>query len=569
MVVVGVSFVFSAVRYNVIDLSHHLDSFSYSVDMNDRNQVVGYGFAPSTVDSALLRRAFVYRDGAVQELAPAKPGKECLALGINDSGVVVGCTYESGFRPEVDRIHHACMWVDSEIVDLGTLGGIRSMACDVNNRGQVAGYYSVRTQDTHRDYVYVYDQGRVTVLTIPEDWARVSCSQVLISCYHEQIELDTYPERYTRVVDVDINDNGYVMASFTSNMGDNRTVLWTDEAVIDLTEHASDAELAFWGSSLTENNAIAGREFLCGSFPAGRVRITYPAVWTGATIEQVTYYSEFASNVVAGMNSAGQIVGYVALDADTDTADSKRCAVTWEADTFAFLNDFVDSTLGWDLNIAMAINDSGFIVGCGRRAGKIRAFMLAPCSPAVVLPQNGRVTVTLTKASARLVSDVYLVQPDSLLLIADNLTNVGTTVDTVYRLGTELRFAIEVHGDDSVYRHYSDSKFAKISTVSETEWTIHFEDLPEERADWDYDDVVIHVVLSPVSSVNAVAGPHRMTSRPNVAMYDLLGRRVGAQDRDARLNGADVSRSPAGAFVIIENGTTRSARVRVRGASVR
>ncbi len=564
-VAVAAGAVSAAARYNVIDLSHHLDTLSYCMDMNDRNQVVGYGFIRAGEDGSSLRRAFVYRDGARHELPPAHVGKECLALGINDSGVVVGCTYESAPGPEAERIHYACVWNDTGITELGTFGGIRSMACDINNSGQIAGYYSVRTADTHQDYVYVYESGRATVLTIPEGWPEMPCGQRLVRNYHERIDLDSYPRYYTRIVTVQINERGDVMASFSSNIGKTGTVLWTEGAVVNLNERVSRDDVSFFGVGLVENDAIAGFEGLCRRPTGDSGTVVFPALWTGERVRQLSYYTEHGMNSVRDINAAGQIVGSLSFRGASGASASR--AVTWEADTAAFLNDCIDSSTGWDVTIAEAINDSGFIVGCGRRDGKTRACMLAPRPSAVVLPENGRLIVTLTKASASLVSDIYLMEPDSLLLIANNLVNVGATVDTVYRLGTELRFAIAVQGSGGVYVHHSDSKFAKVHTISPTEWTIHFEDLPEEQADWDYNDVVIHVVLSPVSAVADRGGMvRRAQPYRTVTVYDLLGRRVALPDIAGRSGVHAEARVSSGAFVVIEQGGARAAVVRTRGA---
>jgi len=106
--------------------------------------------------------------------------------------------------------------------------------------------------------------------------------------------------------------------------------------------------------------------------------------------------------------------------------------------------------------------------------------------------------VTLIEASAYLISNVYMSEPNEQLLIENNLENVGVVTEQEYEAGTEFTFYIETLGelwDLGTYKHYSDSEFAVIEELSDNKWKIGFEDLPEEEADWDYNDVVLLVEL--------------------------------------------------------------------------
>ncbi len=118
--------------------------------------------------------------------------------------------------------------------------------------------------------------------------------------------------------------------------------------------------------------------------------------------------------------------------------------------------------------------------------------------PGIVLTKKGKIKVTLTQASAALVSQVWLSEPEEFLLIDNNLKNVGTVIEKEYPAGTNFNFFIRTDGTPwklGVYDHYADSKFAKIQNTGDNKWQISFEDLPEERADWDYNDAVLLVEL--------------------------------------------------------------------------
>lgn len=118
----------------------------------------------------------------------------------------------------------------------------------------------------------------------------------------------------------------------------------------------------------------------------------------------------------------------------------------------------------------------------------------------LVMPVDGKIKVTLTKASAVLVSDVYICSPLERLLIENNLVNTGITVEGEYSAGTRLNFFIRTDGSPlgfGIYDHYADSGFCSIKRMSLLKWQLGFEDLPENHADWDYNDAVLVVEIIP------------------------------------------------------------------------
>src|SRR5262245_29905602 len=93
-----------------------------ATDINAVGQVVGWS----------IFHAFRWQDGVMTDLDP--DGNEAFALGINDSGQVVGYMLTIGGE------FHAFLWHDGVMTDLGTLGGVESSAFDINASGQVVGY---------------------------------------------------------------------------------------------------------------------------------------------------------------------------------------------------------------------------------------------------------------------------------------------------------------------------------------------------------------------------------------------------------------------------------------------
>jgi hypothetical protein len=120
---------------------------------------------------------------------------------------------------------------------------------------------------------------------------------------------------------------------------------------------------------------------------------------------------------------------------------------------------------------------------------------------AIVAPDGAwRIQVTLLEASASLTSDIYLAEPIEQRLIRNSLKHVGQAATTGVLSGETVTFFIRVNGEPmglGVYDHYSDSAFARVTRQDAYDYTVGFEDLPVDRADWDYNDVVLLVQFLP------------------------------------------------------------------------
>ena len=81
----------------------------------------------------------------MSDLGTLTGGPSSQALGINDSGLVVGSARITG-----NTISHAFSQIGTEPMrDLGTLGGPNSLASGVNNAGQVVGYAYASASQPH------------------------------------------------------------------------------------------------------------------------------------------------------------------------------------------------------------------------------------------------------------------------------------------------------------------------------------------------------------------------------------------------------------------------------------
>ncbi len=74
-------------------------------------------------------------------MTSARSAVESLAFGINDRGQIVG-SYDQAYKAQ---LHHAFVWENGKMRHLGTLGGPRGDASEINERSQIVGSADIKT----------------------------------------------------------------------------------------------------------------------------------------------------------------------------------------------------------------------------------------------------------------------------------------------------------------------------------------------------------------------------------------------------------------------------------------
>src|SRR5262249_20336724 len=128
---------------------------SFAAEINSRGQVVG-----GARDGSGQLHAFRWEDGVMTDLGTLPGHVLSVARGINLHGQAVGNsqpieTASIGHCPTTPlpvEEHHAVLWDNGGITDLGTLGGVFGLAKGINDRTQVVGFSSLANGEEHAFY---------------------------------------------------------------------------------------------------------------------------------------------------------------------------------------------------------------------------------------------------------------------------------------------------------------------------------------------------------------------------------------------------------------------------------
>jgi probable HAF family extracellular repeat protein len=310
-----------------------------------------FGWMPMTDHlSGRPDQALLWRWGRTEPLALLGGGCSA-ANGINDYGHIVGAACLPG-----ETLPHAYLYKDKKAIDLGNFGGVGAAAGGVNLADQVTGWYQLNDGTLHgflwqrKHWVDVGNLGGSFVYPYS-----INNSGVIAG----QSDISNNPDSVYGIPPF----HGFQMAGG----------VLTDFGQI-------------FGSNFNYANTVNDAGMIIGAADLSGDTGAHAIIWNQGAVQDLTPYGNLTAWGI-DINNQGQAVGswgYVDPDpADGPPVNTMECpcyAVLWQNGGALFLNDAVP--VGWNLPLALAIDDKGAILARGQyNGGHFQTVLLQPIAP--------------------------------------------------------------------------------------------------------------------------------------------------------------------------------------------
>src|SRR5580698_2686607 len=314
-----------------------LNNLGEVVGCSDTATVEGYpctGLVPG-------QHAFSWsKSGGLKDLGTLSGATVSGAVGINDSGVVVGYSNVKGLLA-TDFV--ATQWsATGAITNLGTLwGGASSAAFEINSSGQVSG-----------------DSFLSTGMVNATSWTSNKIKN-----------LGALPKAIF-TAGLDINDSGEVVGESVFGYGPpftSHAFRWSNSSMKDLG--------TLTGGITSIANSINSSGVIVGQSDGSNTKGYWHAVlWNSANkIQDLGLMVGGNYSVAFGVNDSSVVVGY------GNVWNNAAHAMVWtSSEGMQDLNNLIPASSGWVLVEANAINNTGQITGYGLKDDHNHAFLLTP-----------------------------------------------------------------------------------------------------------------------------------------------------------------------------------------------
>ncbi len=253
------AFLYDSSTNTGIDLGTLGGRNSFALGVNNSGQVVGYSFDQEGYD-----RAFLYQGSTMTDLGTLG-GRMSRAYAINNTGQIVGYSYTTG-----NATIHAFLRDGGTTADLATLSGIDawSVAYGINNNGQVVGAFSGPVASR----AFLYDHANKTMFDLGtfggvEGWAMDINDQGQVAGYYRTSDYVRHAIRYdsSTMTTIDlgpdtyaygINNSGHVVGDMAGG-----SYLYDGSSLVDLNtrlDSSGDGWRIRYASAINDSGQITG-----------------------------------------------------------------------------------------------------------------------------------------------------------------------------------------------------------------------------------------------------------------------------------------------------------------------
>ena len=304
-------------------------------------------------------------------------GAESYALGINDSGQVVGNSFVSRY----DQLYAFTWSASTGMVNLGSLGYPPSIAHAINNRGQVVGMAQTLGQPLD---AFLWTQGKGLRDISPntmgaEAFAINGTGQIVGSL---AIDLDTIHAVIWRR-DGTVTDLGTLGGSFSVATGINQWGQVVGFSTISPGSYSGHGFAWTRKNGLIDLGVLSGMDYsYINAVNSGGQMVGFASSTTGGITHAImsTRYTIYdigtalnGNSIAYAINDSSQIVGTI-----YDINNNASAFLYSAAGGAVYLTQHIPADSGWVLNEARAINSLGQIAGWGTVNGQVHAYLLTP-----------------------------------------------------------------------------------------------------------------------------------------------------------------------------------------------
>lgn len=275
---------------------------------------------------------FILQNGVVTDLGTltGPTGQFCSPARLNASA------HATGWSVSANGEQRAFLYFQGAMSDLGTLGGAHSAGNAINDGGMVVGFSEFGSTDARHAFAYM--NGTMT-------------------------DLGTLGTGFFSSAN-GVNNQGVIVgeSSITSDpIPDTHPFIYKNGVMTDL---------GSLGGTFASALVINEREQVAGhaTMPDGTFHLF---LYENGTMKDIgSLGGNFAT--VYGINNQGAIVGIA------EPPGSSILAVLFKDGKLVTINSLIDPALGWNIEFARSINDSGQIIGSGCRQGLCSGVRLDP-----------------------------------------------------------------------------------------------------------------------------------------------------------------------------------------------